>query len=124
MKLRVYNKLSHEGLWGWLGNNPEKDKEAWPGFVTMRKLKLKLPFVFCFACAEAGYKTRYRARYKYYCQNCPVNFGVSLLEKNESIRRQCLVCTSASSLYAKWETSYYDRKEVVRTAFKIARGWK
>jgi len=104
MKLKLDYKKCHEGLWGWLAKNPDKEKEDWPGFKTIDKFNLDIPFHLCFAC-EIGFK--------YDCI-CPVDFGVEdgfIVCKNDQ-----------NSYYYKWLITHGQERS--QYAKLIANGWK
>ena len=42
----VFDHTSHKALWNWLAENPDKEKEDWPGFNELRYV----PDNECFAC--------------------------------------------------------------------------
>jgi len=60
MKLIVPNKPNHYALWMWLHTHPVKrngrltEKKDWPGFRTMKRLKIYIPESYCFACEEVN----------------------------------------------------------------------
>ncbi|MFA5379680.1 MAG: hypothetical protein WC455_28235 [Dehalococcoidia bacterium] len=59
MKFRVPNKENHYALWDWLAKNPRRQRQEWPGFVTLERLGIFR--AWCFACLE--FKG---------CSTCPV----------------------------------------------------
>jgi hypothetical protein len=68
LKLHVPYKENHWALWNWLANNPDKDKDDWPGWKTMESLGISIPFASCFLCEMFPLDD---------CTDCPLAFCVS-----------------------------------------------
>jgi hypothetical protein len=62
MKLSAPNKPNHYALWNWLDEHPEAEKHDWPGFATMKKYDIPLPWYHCFLCHALAQD----------CESCPL----------------------------------------------------
>jgi hypothetical protein len=112
-KLKIDYKGCHEGLWNWLADNPDKEKEEWPGLKTIDMLRFinvlpsaNRPIHFSNYCCFACESTPSRKDGSVDCSQCPVDFG-----KTD--------CISSGSYYDCW----YDQIDRSANARKIAQGW-
>ena len=106
MNIRIDYKRSHQGLWNWLAENPDKQKANWPGFKTLGKLRVRIPFSHCFAC---GIRIPPEG-----CYDCLVYFGC---------KKYPFCCEDDyNSYYMKY--NYGGNSDRVKYARLIANGWK
>jgi hypothetical protein len=90
---------NHYALWNWLANNPKKDKWQWPGWDTLRRLRIKTPFALCFLCEAFPGDD---------CEKCPIC--------------PCTACPN-EGIFDKWILEIDPRKSAA-IARKIRDAWK
>jgi len=64
----------HRELWGWLAENPIKNKSAWPEwnkYVCFGKMGNETPNSLCFGCEYVLQQTKFKKRD---CQLCPLDW--------------------------------------------------
>jgi hypothetical protein len=94
---KVFQWTKHKELWQWLADNPEMNKEDWPGWKCSGGTIEDTSGYECFACEYIG-ELPYSAR----C-NCPLIWPDNhKVEANDCMGRQ--------GLYRSWENSTRDTR--------------
>lgn len=84
-----FNHSAHKELWSWLAQNPELDKERWPGWKHNGG-EYDVAAFYCFACEYAKFSS---AKTITNCDACPLEW-----DEDEN-------CTEENSLHKIWAST-------------------
>ena len=87
----------HKEMWGWLAENPDKDKPQWPRWVSNGGTVEDIDYD-CFACED---NSDYTGTYS--CKNCMIDWGYNN-------------CKSIGSPYELWDYSENNEDKAIYAA--------
>jgi hypothetical protein len=144
MKFKIDLRACYIAMWMWLHKHPDKKKDDWPGFFTLKRLYYyeknliienielwnELIGARCFACIEARLRQTKdyndNGNIQYHCFYCPCKWG----DVPPHIQKD--YCLRPNTLFQQW-ASLNDRREILdseelkiasKLAKQIAELWK